>query len=119
MASSVKASTDFVENLIGTAEELNECQLPTLGDVLRACSMKRKDLKSGSLEPKWNEIRNFVSKKIMNIWVKASLPHKSEKRVRSTLDFHHNHLVKLRKAPRSHKKKQNIRRSESKFIGAM
>ena len=103
MPSSGRRDRDFTESLIGPAAIMSEIQLPTVGDILRACSMRRKQLKTGSQEPKWTDIRNYVAKKVMGIWGKASLPYKSDKRVFSMIDSYHNTLVKLRKVPSKHK----------------
>ena len=52
MNTSIRNNHDFIETLLGGAKYFNESQLPTIADVLRPCSMRRKELKNGSLEPK-------------------------------------------------------------------
>ena len=46
-----KCDHDFIESLLGASERLNPLQLPTSGDVLRAYSFLRKELKTSANEP--------------------------------------------------------------------
>ena len=105
MNTSIRNNHDFIETLLGGAKYFNKSQLPTIANVLRACSMRRKELMNGSLEPKWTDIRNYVSKRVMEIWHKASLPIKSEKCVLMMLEHQHEKLIKVRKVPISMQKK--------------
>ena len=46
-----RCDQDFIESLLGASEPLNPLQLPTSGDVLRAYSFLRKELKTSANEP--------------------------------------------------------------------
>ena len=111
-----RANKDFIEIVLGDARSIDESQLPTVADVLRACSLRRKELKTGSQEPKWTEVRNYVAQKVIEIWCKASLPYKSEKRIFSMIDAYHNALTKLRKVPAKHKKSDIHKRNTKSFV---
>ena len=85
-----RSTSDWIESEIGVARVFLETQLPTIGDVLRACSWKRIQLKTGAKEPAWTEIKNYAVKEIMRIWHDASIPVKSVKRVSAMVDKYHN-----------------------------
>ena len=57
-----------------------------------------------------------VAQKVIEIWCKASLPYKSEKRIFSMIDALHNVLTELRKVPAKHKKSDIHKRNTKSFV---
>jgi len=63
--------------VFGYPANFSDCKLPTYGDVMKTYLLIRQELRSTSdvtKEPTVTEIAVILSKKIEDIWAKASLP---------------------------------------------
>ena len=67
--------------ILNTPKELDPLQLPTYEDIIRAWMWERNERKLSVLEPSWNRIRQSLSSRVLNIWVSASIPTVSTKRI--------------------------------------
>ena len=60
---------------------MDQAQLPTYEDVIRACMWEQNERKTSELEPSWNKIRQSMSSHVLNIWVSGSIPTVSIRRI--------------------------------------
>ena len=111
----MRSNFDATEKLLGAGIELCAVKLPTVSDVLRCCSLKRKQMKHSIVEPKWSKIRELVLEEVFRIWVKASVPTVSIARARAMLDKYHDTVNDLRKASVKYKKSVNFEKKEEQF----
>ncbi|ESO04220.1 hypothetical protein HELRODRAFT_172570 [Helobdella robusta] len=86
--------SDTICDILGPYDELNERQLPTIGDVIKFILFVKNDLKL-----KCNG--KDLSKKIQNIWIKASIPIVSNDRVLQLLKSYFEKYLTLKRYPKS------------------
>ena len=117
----IRSSLDTTENLLGEGKALSPLRLPSIGDVLRACSFKRVQLKTSVLEPAWKKIRVEVLDEVFRIWGTASIPTVTLAQARKMLDTYHNMINNLRKSFAQHNRspayKVKLANSETHVIG--
>ncbi|ESN99729.1 hypothetical protein HELRODRAFT_176489 [Helobdella robusta] len=95
--------SDTVWDILGPYDELNERQLPTIGDVIKFILFVRNDLKlkCNGKDPFNLNIYSVVSKKIQNIWIKAFIPIVSNDRVLQLLKSYFEKYLTLKRYPKS------------------
>lgn len=78
--------------IFGASEEMTENQLPTYKQVMKYYNLIRHRLKienNSKKEPSVNEISDILSRKIENLWEKASIPIVSHTRVLQLIKTYH------------------------------
>ena len=93
---------DFIVFLLGASEPLNPLKLPTTGDVLRAYSFLRNQMKTSAYEP--TGMKSKIVDEILAIWNKASIPTVNKARVLLVFKACHAKIDHLRKLNSKEKK---------------
>lgn len=95
--------------LFGDVSDLNCNILPTYEDVIKCFEWNRhllKHKKESLKEPSYKEVEDIVVRKIVEIWVKASIPTVQNKRVKVMLKNYHLKYKNILKSPTKTAKKK-------------
>ncbi len=101
--------------IFGIPKRMNLNSLPTVGDVLMDYQWVRLDLREHpEKEPTVSEITTVLTNKIKEVWMRASIPTVTIKRISQLVRFHHDKYLKLIRYPLC-KRNENYQEKVSKF----
>lgn len=84
--------------VFGAPKKLSEHILPTYGDVIRHFLWIRYQLKlTSKKEPNASEITKLVAQSLKELWIKASLPVLSDKRITDMIKIYYKKYQTLKK----------------------
>ena len=101
----------------GDAKPLNTQKLPTIEDVLQACTWERKSRKSSAKEPPWNEIKSDISSIVYEIWQNSSIPTVSLKRIGDMIQKYHDQHRGIWRSFKRDQHKPVFKNKCDKFLG--